>query len=113
MFKLPEVSPFSGDLVPTPKWFIPIEAVLYSPISWLQVTFGRPEDQCVYMMASVVALISCFLLKAHPGSAFERKLFSTAMGLFIHFYVFGKSGLASLTTNLVSYAAIRLAPTSS
>ena len=30
--------------------------------------------------------------------------------MFIHFYVFGLSGLASLATNLVSYLAMQLAP---
>ena len=51
------------------------------------------------------------MVKAHPGSAFSRKLFSTSAGFFIHYYVFGISGLASLASNLVSYVAIRLAPT--
>ena len=63
------------------------------------------------MVASTVALICCFLLKAHPGSAFQRKLFSMATGLIIHYYVFGFSGLASLATNLISYLIIRLMPT--
>lgn len=64
------------------------------------------------MVASVVALIACFVLKAHPGTAFQRKLFSTTMGLAIQYYVFGKSGLASLASNVISYAAICLAPKS-
>jgi len=62
------------------------------------------------MMASLVALLSCFALKSHPGTAFQRKLFSTMFGLFIQYYVFGKSGLASLFTNLISYVVICLAP---
>lgn len=32
------------------------------------------------------------------------------MGLFIHYYVFGLGGLASLVTNVLSYATIRIAP---
>ena len=64
------------------------------------------------MAASTVALICCFLVKAHPGSAFSRKLFSTSAGLFIHYYVFGLAGLASLASNILSYVTMRLAPTS-
>ena len=71
---------------------------------------SRPEDQCVYMVASCFALLACFMLYAHPGSAFKRKLFSTTAGLTIHYYVFGISGLGSLATNIVSYAIIKLAP---
>ena len=62
------------------------------------------------MFASTLALVCCFILKAHPGSAFSRKLFSTSIGVFIHYYVFGLSGLASIANNLASYAIIRLAP---
>lgn len=62
------------------------------------------------MIASIVALICCFALKAHTGSPFQRRLFSTCTGVFIHYYVFGLSGLASLATNVISYAVIRLAP---
>lgn len=105
-----EASPFEG-LIETPQWFKPIENILYFPSRWFNENVGRPEDQCVYMVASIVALLSCFALKAHPGSATSRKVFSTAMGLSIHYYVFGKSGLASLASNLASYLAIRVAPT--
>ena len=104
-------SPFEG-LLHTPSWFIPIQDFIYTPTRWLEVNIKRPEDQCVYMFASIVALVCCFLLKAHPGSAFSRKLFSTSIGVFIHYYVFGLSGLASIGNNLVSYAIIRLAPRS-
>jgi D-alanyl-lipoteichoic acid acyltransferase DltB (MBOAT superfamily) len=62
------------------------------------------------MVASTFALVCCFLLKSHPGSATQRKVFSTLTGLFIHYYVFGIAGLASLATNIVSYAMIRLMP---
>jgi len=113
MFDFPEESPceaLSEAYLVTPAWFKPIESVIYSPIMWLRVNVGRPEDQCVYMLASLVSLISCFALKAHPGTAFERKLFSTLAGFAIHFYVFGKSGLASLVTNVLSYVALRLTP---
>ena len=65
------------------------------------------------MIASAGALASCFALKAHPGGAFSRKLFSTSCGLFIHYYVFGLSGLASLITNLSSYAILRVFPVES
>ena len=109
---LPETSPFDGILT-TPSWFLPAEKILYAPVVWLMGAVQRPADQCAYMMASVIALISCFLLKAHPGSAFQRKLFSTSMGLFIHYYVFGTGGLASMVTNLISYAVICLAPAKS
>ena len=63
------------------------------------------------MVASCVALLCCFLLKAHPGSATARKLFSTTAGLFIHYYVFGLAGLASLASNVLSYITICIAPT--
>jgi len=62
------------------------------------------------MVASTFALVCCFLLKSHPGNASQRKVFSTLTGLFIHYYVFGVSGLASLATNIISYATIRLMP---
>ena len=62
------------------------------------------------MVASTFALICCFLLKSHPGSATQRKVFSTLTGIFIHYYVFGVAGLASLATNVISYATIRLMP---
>ena len=63
---LPETSPFEG-LLTTPSWFLQAEKSLYAPVKVLEDTFERPVDQCVYMTASVVALVSCFLLKAHTG----------------------------------------------
>ena len=62
------------------------------------------------MFASTFALISCFMLKNLNASPFTRQLFSTAMGLFIHYYVFGMSGLASLVTNIFSYFALVCMP---
>ena len=94
----------------TPEWIKPIAHVLYTPTRYLEEKMNRPEDQCVYMISSCVALLCCFLLKAHPGSAFQRKLFSTTCGLFINYYVFGMSGLASLVTNVISYVLIRVMP---
>ena len=94
----------------TPEWIKPIAHFLYTPTRFLEEVLKRPEDQCVYMVSSCVAVLCCFILKIHPGSAFQRKLFSTACGLFIHYYVFGMSGLASLVTNVTSYILIRIMP---
>ena len=94
----------------TPEWIKPIAHFLYTPTRILEEKINRPQDQCVYMISSCVALLCCFLLKMHPGSAFQRKLFSTTCGLFIHYYVFGMSGLASLATNVISYVLIRVMP---
>ena len=62
------------------------------------------------MLASIVAFISCFILKAHPGSSFQRKLFSTVMGVSIQYYVFGIGALASTANNLIAYVALLVAP---
>ena len=109
MSLFPEESPLKG-LISTPAWFKPIEDAIYTPAYFFEEVLDRPMDQCIYMAASIVALCSCFALKAHPGSAFQRKLFSTSFGLAIHYYVFGLSGLASLASNVVSYLAICIAP---
>ena len=63
------------------------------------------------MLASVVALASCFTLKSLTAySPRTRKLFSLFSGLLIHYYVFGLSGLASGVTNIFSYLAIVVLP---
>ena len=56
--------------IKTPEWFKPIENFLYEPCRLIKTKIDRPEDQVVYMVASIFALICCFTLKAHPGSAF-------------------------------------------
>lgn len=65
------------------------------------------------MLASIFSLVCCLILKDLPGSAFVRKLFSTSIGIFITFFCFGKSGLASLAVNLLSYLTMKLAPANS
>lgn len=62
-------SPFAG-LITVPAWFTPISDVIYAPARWIEDNLDRPIDQSVYMIASIVALICCFILKAHTGSPF-------------------------------------------
>lgn len=89
----------------------PLSDVLYAPVDIVAEVMDRPADQVIYMLASVVALLSCFTLKGMEGrSATTRKLFSLLTGLFIHYYVFGLSGLASIVTNILSYLAIVILP---
>ena len=62
------------------------------------------------MVASTFVLLCNFGLYYHPGTPFQRQLYSTITGLIIHSYVFGMSGLAGLATNLISYLAIVIMP---
>ena len=62
------------------------------------------------MIGSTVMLFANFGLYYHRGTPFQRQLYSTTMGLMIHYYVFAWSGLASLATNTLSYLAIILMP---
>ena len=64
------------------------------------------------MIGSTVMLFANFGLYYHRGTPFQRQLYSTTMGLMIHYYVFAWSGLASLATNTLSYLAIILMPKS-
>lgn len=54
------------------------------------------------MIASLVAIICCLILKEIKGEH-SKKIFSILLGTLIHFYVFGISALASVCQNLVSY----------
>ena len=90
----------------------PMVDFVYLPITRIGEIFDRPEDQVVYMLASTFMLLCNYGLYYHPGTPFQRKLYSMTMGMIIHYYVFGLSGLASLTTNVFSYIAIRVMPRS-
>ncbi len=69
MSLLPANSPFE-ELLSSPAWAKPLEEIIYAPAYFLAETLSRPLDQCIYMIASIVALCACFALKSHPGSAF-------------------------------------------
>ena len=101
-----------ADFIQTPTFMQPISDAVYYPIQQIGEIFDRPEDQVVYMVASTFALLCNFGLYYHPGTPFQRQLYSTTMGFLIHYYVFGLSGLASLATNVFSYLAIRVMPRS-
>ena len=88
----------------------PISDILYSPVAKIGEIFERPEDQVVYMIGSTVVLFANFGLYYYRGTPFQRQVYSTTMGLAIHYYVFGMSGLASLLTNVFSYLAIIAMP---
>ena len=98
------------DLIQAPSFMKPISDILYYPVTTIGELFQRPEDQVIYMIASTVVLFANFGLYYNRGTPFQRQLYSTTMGLVIHYYVFGMSGLASLLTNVVSYLAIITMP---
>ena len=62
-------SPFVGLIVP-PAWFKPVQDFIYTPVKFFEDTFDRPEDQAIYMLASIFALVCCFVLKDLNGTAF-------------------------------------------
>ena len=104
-------SPLS-EIIKTPDFFKPVTDALYSPMRQIGELLDRPEDQVVYMVASTVVLFANLYLYRFNGTPFQRQLYSTAMGLLIHYYVFGLSGLASLANNLISYITIVMLPRS-
>lgn len=89
-----EESPFR--FVKAPDFIQPFTDKIY----WLPITLSqqldKELDQAIYFIGSFVAIMSCFILKQIKGET-QRKLFSIATGMIIHFFVFGVSALASVT----------------
>jgi len=95
-----ERSPFE-DFKP-PAFLEQYNDQIYALPYYLSENLGRPKDQAVYFVASISAIICCFILKGIQGETY-KKLFSLFVGTWIHFFVFGTTGFATVIQNLLTY----------
>jgi hypothetical protein len=102
-----ETSPFAD--YQSPSWLNPFVETIYRPPVFLAKKLGKDQDQAVYLISSVAAIICGFILKNLKGET-PRKIFSTAMGLLIHFYMYGITAFVSIAQNLLVYVLIATLP---
>ena len=93
-------SPFEN--ITAPEFVRPFSDKIYVFPTFLAQKLNKPIDQAVYFVASFVAIGCCLILKQIRGET-SKKIFSTVLGMAIHFYVFGMSAFASVSQNLLSY----------
>jgi len=95
-----ERSPFEN--ITSPAFLQPLNENIYALPAFMSLKLNKPIDQGVYLVASLVAISCCLILKQVQGET-AKKGFSIITGTAIHFYVFGISAFASVSQNLVSY----------
>lgn len=100
-------SPFES--VQTPRFMRPVQDLAYIPTKLVSEFLGKPMDQSAYLVASVVAILSSFMLKEIKNETTKRT-FSIVMGMSINFFVFGISALTSFIQNLVTYFMMIMLP---
>ena len=68
---------------------------------------GRPLDEVVYMLGSVIALVSSLGMQYIQNPKY-RRAYSLTFGLLIHVYVFGRTSIVSISTALFIYLLMSL-----
>ena len=82
---------------------------LYTPITWLSARLDQPPDNLLYFATIFWSFAFCLAL-GQLDSVPVRKFFSSTLGLYLGFYMYGRIFIWNVVFVVVNYLLMRLFP---